>query len=108
MLQIAVHLLLEGRILARLRIGLFQIEDQRHQRLGDETAAEDAEMPGLVGTGAERVGLLDGHALLATFTFSMRACACRAAWTKARILSGVLFARRALDAGGDIDAAARA
>src|SRR4029453_2392909 len=54
-LQIAVHLGLEGRIGLGRGIGLFQIEDQRHQRLGNEAAAEIAEMPLLVGTAAERI-----------------------------------------------------
>ena len=52
-LEIAVHLGLERRIGLGVGIGLFQIEDQRHQRLGDEASAENAEMPALVGAGAE-------------------------------------------------------
>src|SRR5512143_905838 len=56
-LQMAVHLGLEGRVLLRLVVGLLQIEDQRHQRLGDETPAVEAEMPALVRAGAEGIGL---------------------------------------------------
>ena len=52
-LEVAVHLGLERRIGLGVGIGLFQIEDQRHQRLGDEASAENAEMPALVGAGAE-------------------------------------------------------
>ena len=51
--QIAVHLLLEGRVGFRLGIGLLEFEHQRHQRFGDEAAAIDAEMAALVGAGAE-------------------------------------------------------
>ena len=59
--EVAVHLLLECRIGLRLCIGLFEFEDQRHQRLGDEAAAIDAEMPALVRPGAEGIGALDAH-----------------------------------------------
>ena len=65
--EMAVHLALECGIGLGVRIGLLQLEDQRHQRLGDEAAAIDAEMAALVGPGAERIGLLrDVHAPLAT------------------------------------------
>ena len=61
-----LHLGLEGRIGLGLVVGLLQLEDQRHQRLGDEAAAEDAEMAALVGSGAEGIGLgLSCHAFLA-------------------------------------------
>ena len=60
--EIAFHLLLEGGIDLGLGIGALEVEDERHQRLGNEAAAIEAEMPALVGPGAERVGLLDGHA----------------------------------------------
>ena len=64
----AVHLALERRIGLGRGVGLLQLEDQRHQRLGDEAAAIDAEMAALVGPGAERIGLLRrAHAVLATF-----------------------------------------
>ena len=63
-LQMAVHLALERRIGLGRRIGLLKLEDQRHQGLGDEAAAVDAEVPALVGSGAKRIGLLhDGHAI---------------------------------------------
>src|SRR3974390_381300 len=76
----AVHILLESRIGLGRRIGLLQVEDQRHQRLSDEATAIDAKVPALVGSSAERVGLRFGHA----FTVS----AARTARMKARILSG--------------------
>ena len=59
----AVELGVEGRVGLGLVVGLLQLEDQRHQRLGDEAAAEDAEMAALVGAVAEGIGLVDfGHA----------------------------------------------
>src|ERR1035437_6239376 len=82
--QMAVHFALKFRIGLSRRVGFLQIEDQRHQRLGDKAAAIDAEMPTLVGAGAERIGLRRGHAL--TFA-SAAASAARAARIKARILS---------------------
>src|ERR1035441_776281 len=82
--QMAVHFALKFRIGLSRRVGFLQIEDQRHQRLGDKAAAIDAEMPALVGAGAERIGLRRGHAL--TFDASA-ASAARAARIKARILS---------------------
>src|SRR5581483_4318793 len=87
MREMPVQFFLKGRVFARLGIGLFQIKDQRHQRLGDEAAAINAEMPGFVGTGFEGVRLLHGHALL-TSGFAFTRSASRAARTKARILSG--------------------
>src|SRR5664280_56779 len=82
--EMAVHFALKFRIGLGGGIGLLQIEYQRHQRLGDKTAAIDAEVPALVGAGAERIGLRRGHAL----TFASAASAARAARMKARILSG--------------------
>src|SRR5450759_4854366 len=61
--QMAVHFALKFRIGLSRRVGFLQIEDQRHQRLGDKATAIDAEMPALVGAGAERIGLRRGHAL---------------------------------------------
>ena len=55
-LQVAVHFGLERRIGLGVGVGLFQVEDQRHQRFGDEASAENAEMPGFVGTAAEGIG----------------------------------------------------
>ena len=43
--QITVHFGLERRIGLGCRVGLFQIEDQRHQGFRDEAAAENAEVP---------------------------------------------------------------
>ena len=50
-----VELGLEGRIGLGVGIGLLQVEDQRHQRLGDEAPAIEAEMAALVGAGAVAV-----------------------------------------------------
>ncbi len=55
-----VDLGLERRVLLRRLIGLVQLQDQRHQRLGDEAAAEKAEEAALVRSGAEGIGL-GGH-----------------------------------------------
>src|SRR5262249_17084318 len=79
--QIPVHLFLEGRIVLRGGVGLLQLKDQRHQRLGDETAAIDAEMAALVRPGSKCVRLLDGHRLLVM-------PAPRAARMNSRILCG--------------------
>src|SRR5271165_1354166 len=59
--EMVVHLALELGIGLRFRVSLLQCKDERHQRLGDETAAIDAEMAALIGTGAEGIGLLDAH-----------------------------------------------
>src|SRR4051812_32359670 len=86
--QVGGHLGLEGRVGLGLAVGLLELEDQRHQRLGDETAAEDAEMPAFVRAGAEGVGLrLSGHATL-SLGLSRPAQAARAARTKRSIFSG--------------------
>jgi hypothetical protein len=58
--EIASHFGGIGRIGLGIGIGLLQVEDQRHQRLGDEAAAIDAETAALVGTGAEGIGLGGG------------------------------------------------
>ena len=47
---------LEGRVLPGGAIGAFEVEDQRHQRFGDEAAAERAEAAVLVGAGPQAVG----------------------------------------------------
>ena len=47
---------LEVRIVLGLVPVPFEVEDQRHQRFGDETAAENAEHALLVGSGAEGIG----------------------------------------------------
>ncbi len=60
-----VELLLEGRVAPGLVVGALQVEDQRHQRLGDEAAAEQPEEALLVGAAAVGVELrLLGLALL--------------------------------------------
>src|SRR6202012_1919684 len=61
-------------------IGLFQVEDQRHQRFRDEAAAENAEMPALVGTAAEGIGTGLVH-------LTINSSLARAARMKSRIIS---------------------
>jgi hypothetical protein len=46
----------EGRVALRLVIGALDLQDQRHQRLGHETAAELAEAAAGIGALAEGVG----------------------------------------------------
>ena len=87
-LEVAIHLVAEARVVLRRGVSLLQLENERHQRLGDETAAIEPEMPALVGSGAERVELLDGHARLMALSGAARLPApSRAAAMKARILS---------------------
>ena len=100
--EMAVHLRLERRIGLRLRIGLLEREDQRHQRLGDEAAAIDAEMPALVGAGAKRIRLLDGHARAHHVLLAVSRRRARGANEGADFVR-VLFARRAFDARRHID-----
>src|SRR5258705_251956 len=83
-LQLSVHSRLEGRIGLGVCIGLFQIEDQRHQRLGDEASAENAEMPALIGAGAEGIGQVWFHRTISSSV-------ARAARIKLRIISGSLM-----------------
>ena len=101
--EVAVHL---GGTPDRpwLGVGLLQFQDQRHQRFGDEAAAENAEMAALVRPGAEGIRLLHGHAGLVTGFVAVAQPRSRAARTKARICIRVFVARAALDAGGNIDA----
>ena len=57
------HLGVELRIGLGVRVGLLEIEHERHQGFGHEAAAENAEMTALVGAGAEGIGLsLSCHA----------------------------------------------
>src|SRR6185312_12155823 len=51
-----VQFLMEGRVLLRRLIGLFQVEQERHQGLGDKAAAEGAEMTLRVRPAAQGVG----------------------------------------------------
>src|SRR5262245_1233858 len=86
--EIAVHLRAKGWIVFRLRVSLFELEDERHQRLGDEPAAILPEMPALIRTDAKGIRLaLHRHEPLATLR-SAALAALRAARTNARILSG--------------------
>src|SRR5512142_3419440 len=82
-LEIAVHLGLEGRIGLGLGVGLFQIEDQRHQGFGDDASAENAEMAALVGAAAVGGWFGDVHRTLNSWV-------ARAARMKALIISGSL------------------
>src|SRR6202011_4517286 len=81
--QMAVHLGLERRIGLGRVVGLLQLEDQRHQGFGDEAAAENAEMPVLVGTAAEGIGTRLVHRTL-------NSSLARAARMKSRIMSRCL------------------
>ena len=54
----AVELGVEGGIVLRRGICRFEFEDERHQRLGDEASAVQAEEAALVRAGAETVRLL--------------------------------------------------
>jgi hypothetical protein len=55
--EVAGHLGGIGGIGLRLGIGLLEVEDERHQRLGDEAAAIDAEAAAIIRAGAEGIGL---------------------------------------------------
>src|SRR5207244_3663349 len=91
-LEVALHLAAEARIVLRLGVSLLQLENERHQRLGDEAAAVEPEMPALVGPGAERVELLDGHARLMALSGAARVLApWRAAARSARSAIGSAF-----------------
>src|SRR5690606_25393210 len=87
MLEVRVHLGLERRVCFGRIVCALQLEDERHQRLGDEAAAKDAEMPALVGSGTERIGLRRAHAVLAK-PRPPASVASRAARMKARMRSG--------------------
>jgi hypothetical protein len=67
MREVALNLGPEGRVGPGLRVGLLELQDERHQGLGDEAAAEQAEMPALVGAGAEGVRILDDAHAKAAF-----------------------------------------
>src|SRR5262249_37071978 len=60
--KMALHFLLESKVGLRLSVGLLKLENKRHQGLGDKSAAINAEMPTLVGTGPEGIWSLYGHA----------------------------------------------
>src|SRR3984893_4394339 len=79
-LEVAVHLCLEARIGLGVGIGLFQIEDQRHQRFRDKASAENPEMAVLVRAAAEGIGQISIHSTLSSSL-------ARAARMKARIIS---------------------
>ena len=103
MREMAVHLALEGGIGLGRGVGLLQIEDQRHQRLGDEAAADRCRngraRRARCGTSW---AALDGHAPLATFARAGAGRLARGADEGADLV-GVLHARRALDAGRHVD-----
>ena len=59
----------EGRVALRLRVMSFELEDERHQGLGDEPPAVEAKMAALVGARSERIELgRDAHVLLIALT----------------------------------------
>ena len=49
---------LERGIRLGVLIGLLEFENERHEGLGEESAAENAEMSRLVGSGAEGIELV--------------------------------------------------
>ena len=53
--EIAIHFSMKCRVGLCVGVSLLKIEDQRHQRFRDKTAAENAEMAALVGTAAEGI-----------------------------------------------------
>ena len=59
--QQRVELGLERRIGLRRLVLALELEDQRHQRLGDEATAEEAEPAALVRAEPEGIGNVDGH-----------------------------------------------
>src|SRR5580700_7109766 len=87
-LEQVVELGLERRVGLGGRIGLLQREDERHQCLGDEASAVDAETAALVRALAIGIGLLE----LAHYPTpsAARAKAPRAAATNALILASSL------------------
>ena len=102
-LEEVVELGLERRVGLRLLVGLLQREDQRHQRLGDEAAAVDAEAAALVRALAEGVGLVElGHSLS---SFGRAGKGRARGGDEGRDLVSSLIARRALDARRHVDAA---
>ena len=105
-LEQVVELGLESGIGLRLLIGLLERENERHQRLGDEASAIDAEAAALVRALAIGIGLFElAHSLNSDGVARERAPGRR---DKRPDLGRVLDARRALDAGGNIDAAGAA
>ena len=56
--QVVVHLLLKLSIGLGFRIGLLELQDQRHQSLGDEAPAINAEMASFVRPAAKCVWYL--------------------------------------------------
>jgi hypothetical protein len=125
MFEQIVELGLEGGIGLGRAIFALEIEDQRHQRLGDEAAAELAEMPALVGQVSQRIGQGNGigHALsfgnwvrgadvrrraISAIDFRGRrqkryGSALRHRFKESGDLVHILDARRGLDARRDID-----
>ncbi len=85
-LEQAVELGMKRGVVLHLVVGPLQTQQQRHQRLGDEAAAEIAEMAARVGAEREAVRPGVGHAAPAMFVYG----ALRAAATKAAIFSGLL------------------
>jgi hypothetical protein len=102
--EVPVHLLVEGRVRFGVLVGLLQREDQRHQRLGDEAAAELSEMTALIGSVPEGVelGLFD-HRVGACRGFrpGKGSACCR---YESPDLVGVLHAGAFFNTRGDVNA----
>ena len=92
MLEIAIELGDEGRIVAQRAIGRAQFRQRRHQRLRDVAAAVGAEVS--VGVGI-RVVVVDFHVhvhrLAVIVQASLAASAARTASTKRRIFAASLM-----------------
>ena len=101
--QIAIHFFLERGIGLGLSVGLLQLQNQRHQRFGDKAAAIDAEVPMIVRPGAERIGLLHGHAGLSNRLGCKGAPPLARGAHESANLVGVFLARRELHSGRNIN-----
>ncbi len=82
---------LEGRICLGVLPGLLEIEDQRHQRLGDEPTAEQAEMATLVRACAIGIGLGRVHVAILSLSTDIAASSARTRATKCATRAGSLI-----------------
>ena len=102
--------MLQFRLEFRIGLGLvplvLQVEDQRHQGFGNETAAENAEATVLVGAGLETNSGLASRSLASPCQCRFRPISASARATASKNSSmrlQILDARRAFDAGRSID-----
>src|SRR5262249_55401319 len=103
--QIPIHLLFEGRIGFGGGIGLFQFEDERHQRLRDKAAAIDAKWPRSSGPVRNELSCCT---VMGTVPLGRRVDIARLGHARcadeSENLVRILHARSTLYAGGYIDA----